>query len=176
MTLAPDANLKLVGLKTSRCVLGVTCNKPMSAIPQPLEPWAHFNLRSWYIDSAFAVSAETDAWPHEFQTSNGSVNGQIIGLILTWNSVSSTTSETLSRHVNFGKENLTHIWYAVLWPQLLVYLMICGKTLTNIVSYQYCIHYRYRLVFIICMCPPFKYTLPWTVLCFTCLVCVCLNR
>ena len=30
-------------------------------------------------------------------------------------------------------------------------------TLTNIVSYQYCMHYRYRLVFLICMCPPLIY-------------------
>ena len=41
---------------------------------------------------------------------------------------------------------------AVLWPQLWVYSMICGNTLTNIVYYQYCIHYR--LVFLICMYPP----------------------
>ena len=52
---------------------------------------------------------------------------------------SSPISETLSHHVNCGKDNLTHIWYAVLWP---------------VVCYQYCVHYRYRLVFIICMCPP----------------------
>ena len=28
------------------------------------------------------------------------------------------------------------------------------NTLTNIVSYQHCMHYRYRLFFPICMCPP----------------------
>ena len=29
---------------------------------------------------------------------------------------------------------------------LWVYLMICANTLTNIICYQYCVHYRYRLV------------------------------
>ena len=45
--------------------------------------------------------------------SNGSVYGQIIGLINTWNSVCSPTSETLIRHVNCGKDKLKH--------------MICGR-------------------------------------------------
>ena len=40
-----------------------------------------------YYYGVFAVFAETDAWPHEFHTSNGSVHGHIIGLIHTWNSV-----------------------------------------------------------------------------------------
>ena len=31
--------------------------------------------------------------------------------------------------------------------------MICGNILTNIICYQYCIHYHYRLVFIICVTP-----------------------
>jgi hypothetical protein len=35
-------------------------------------------------------------------------------------------------------------------------------------------HHRYRLVFLICMCPPLIYIA--MDLCVTCLVCVCLNR
>ena len=35
--------------------------------------------------------------------------------------------------------------------------------------------FRYRLVFIICMFPHL-YTSPWTVLCVTCFVCMCLDR
>jgi hypothetical protein len=94
----------------------------------------------------FAVSDETEAWPHEFLTSNGSVYGQIIfthGIAF-----SSTTSEILSPQINVGEENLTHIWYAV---------TVClfnniRNTLTNVISYQHCMHYRYLLVFLICMC------------------------
>ena len=50
---------------------GVTCNKPMR-VPSPIP------FKNIYFDSALAVSPETDAWPHEFQTSNGSVYVQII--------------------------------------------------------------------------------------------------
>ena len=59
-------------------------------------------------------------------------------------------------------------------PQLWVNLMICGNTLRNIVSYQYCIHFRYRPVFIICMCPPVNIHYPELYNVY--LVCVCLNR
>ena len=112
--------------ETRRCVLGLTCNKPMR-VPPPIP-----------------------------------FKNQRIGLdqLVFWHWVCSlhwdrNTSETLIPHVNCSKDNLTHIWYAdaVLWLQLWVYLMIRSNTVTNIVCYQYCIHYHYRLVFIICMCP-----------------------
>ena len=61
--------------------------------------------------------------------------------------------------------------------------MICGNcgyindrrnTLTNVVSYQYCMQYSYRLEFLICMCPPVN--IHCHGLYYACLVCVCLNR
>ena len=63
---------------------------------------------------------------------------------------SSTTSELLSPQIDFGKENVTHIRYAV----TVILFNDIRNTLINIVSYQYCMHYRYQLVFLICMCPP----------------------
>ena len=35
--------------------------------------------------------------------------------------------------------------------------MIYTQYIVKIVSYQYCMHYRYRIVFLICMCPPLIY-------------------
>ena len=59
---------------------------------------------------------KTDAGPHEFQTSNGSVYGEKIGLIHTWISVSSTTSESSCKF----------------WLRELKQYMICGPVAATV--------------------------------------------
>ena len=64
MTLAPDANLKWVGLNTGRCVLGVTCKKKLECnLPSPLRAMSFFEPDELilYYYGVFAVFAETDA-------------------------------------------------------------------------------------------------------------------
>ena len=70
--------------ETCRCgVLGIACNKPMR-VPSPIPFKSQLDeLIFWQR----VFSLPETAWPHEFQTSNDSVYGQIIGLIHTWNSV-----------------------------------------------------------------------------------------
>ena len=68
------------------------------------------------LNSTFAVSAKTDAWPHEFQTSTGSVYSLIIVLIHTWNSLFfNNFRNTESSCRKCQQRELTHSpWYAVL--------------------------------------------------------------
>ena len=141
MTLASDANLKWVGMNT-RSFLGVTCNKPMrvpSLIP---------SLIFWQCVCGLRWDRCMTTWISNFKWLNLWPNN--MAYFTNGIAFSSTTSESQSR----GKENFTHIWYVVLWPQLWLYLMICGKKLTDIVCYHYGILYRYWLVFIICIFPP----------------------
>ena len=160
MTLAP-ANQKWVGLNTRRSVLGVTCNKPMFYLPSPLRAMSAFQLND-LIFWQLVCSLRWGRCIHEFQYSNCSVYGQIIDLIQTWNSVlfynfRNTESSCKFRQRELNTYMILYIWYMWSCGRSCGYdvIMICGN-ITNIVCYQHRIHYFYRLVFIICMCPPFK--------------------
>ena len=98
------------------------------------------------------------------------------GLIHTWNRVFFYSFRNTESSWKFRQRKLyTHMICGPVAATVGL-LMICGNTLTNIVSFQYCIHYRYRLVFLICICPPVNIHCHELYYALRVSVCWCLNR